>query len=686
MCKRPSRYDGCMKPSLAARLLLPLVCAGVACTQTPATAPAAYNPLEVFAPLTLPQPVNEFRSASGAPGPHYWQNQADYVLHVSLDTAGKVLAGSEVITYTNHSPDTLDELWLNLEQNAYKADSRAKAMAGQGRRVSADHATEGMVLESVSVRGVGKGAAEDSPRTVVSDTRVMIPLAHPLKPGGVVKVAIRYHYTIPGEWGGRTSWGTAKDGEIYDIAQWYPRLCVYDDVHGWDTQPYLANEFYLEYGKFDYFVTVPANMIVAGSGELVNGVQVLSRQEQARLAQARASDRTVMVRTAEEATAAAHDEAQAAKTKTWHFTMKDTRDVAWTASAAFVWDAARIRVPAGAGRPAHMALAESVYPAEAAGQDAWSRSTEYIKDTVERMSARWYPYPYAQAINVAGPTEGMEYPGIVFDGPEERTNVLFFVGAHEIGHTWFPMVVGSNERRDAWMDEGFNTFIDTFESDDFNHGEYGPKRDGEYAPDPKLSPADQIAKLLTDPEAPVILTRGDAIREKYRHPVTYFKSAFGLTLLREQILGPERFDRAFRKYIADWAFKHPTPSDFFRAMESEGGEDLSYFWRGYYLHNWQMDMAVTKADVLDGETGNGVQVTVENRGKLIVPATLRVDLEDGTQLNVAVPAETWLQSGTHVFKVPTPSRVKSVTLDPDHKVPLSDRTHSMMAVIGSFRA
>jgi hypothetical protein len=224
------------------------------------------------------------------------------------------------------------------------------------------------------------------------------------------------------------------------------------------------------------------------------------------------------------------------------------------------------------------------------------------------------------------------------------------------------------------MDEGFNTFIDVFESDDFNHSEYGPKRDGEYAPDKSLSPADQIAKLLADPDAPPIMTRADAIREKYRHPVTYFKAAFGLTLLREQILGPERFDRAFRKYIADWAFKHPKPSDFFRAMESEGGEDLSYFWRGYYFNNWQMDMRVTKIEAAEG----GVKVTVENRGKLIVPTTLRVRFADGSHADVAVPVETWMQSASHAFVVKGTGSA-SAELDPEHKVPLSDRSGARLS-------
>jgi aminopeptidase N len=272
----------------------------------------------------------------------------------------------------------------------------------------------------------------------------------------------------------------------------------------------------------------------------------------------------------------------------------------------------------------------------------------------------------------------MEYPGILFDGINDKGAQLFWITAHEIGHTWFPMVVGFNERRHAWMDEGFNTFIDIYESDDFAGGVYGPKRDGEYAPG-KGYPADEIAKVISDPEAPPILTRADAIKEKYRHPITYFKSAEGLYFLREEILGPARFDHAFRKFIADWAFKHPSPSDFFRAMESEGGEDLSWFWRGWHFNNWQMDMAVVSAEYAAGDKTR-LRVTVENKGPLVMPAVLRVTMSDGKFFDVTMPAETWMQNTQHIFVVPTASVAVKVEIDPDHRVPDIDRSNNAAAV------
>ncbi|MFL5295489.1 MAG: M1 family metallopeptidase [Phenylobacterium sp.] len=627
-----------------------------------------YDPLKTFAPLTLPQPANRMRTGAGTPGPTYWQNRADYSIEARIDTAAHVLSAEEAITYTNNSPDNLDVLWLQLDQNLYRTDSRGYAMGG-GRRINPKQHTEGYVIEQVAAERGGKPMAANF---VVSDTRMRVDLPAAVKAGGgQVKLHLRYRFQIPGLFGGRMAWNTNKAGDIYDIAQWYPRLAVYDDVRGWDTLPYLANEFYLEYGAFDYAVTVPADMIVAGSGALTNPAEVLTPAQRSRFARAQASDKTVVIRTPEEVAATPPP---GAATRTWRFHMENTRDVAFTASRAFVWDAARINLPDG-----KTALAQSVYPPESVGEGAWSRSTEYLKDAVEHFSKRWFPYPWPNAINVAGPATGMEYPGIVFDGIEDKAKTLFWITAHEIGHTWFPMVVGANERRDAWIDEGFNTFIDVYESDDFANGLYGPKRDSEYAPGPE-APADQIAKLLEDREAPVILTRADAIREKYRHPVTYFKSAFGLILLREDILGPERFDPAFRKFVADWAFKHPTPSDFFRAMESAGGEDLSWFWRGWYFENWRHDLAVTKVSYVDGDAAKGAEVTVENRDQLVLPATLRVTYRNGTKKDLRVPVETWMQGGAHVFALEPAGPIAEAVIDPDHRLPDKDRSNNVFVV------
>jgi hypothetical protein len=304
---------------------------GAAPDNRPEPAPAAhgpYDPRAVFAPLTLPEPASRYRSANGAPGPDYWQNRADYAIAAHLEPKTKSLSGVVTITYTNNSPDRLDVLWLQLDQNVYRRDARAAAASG---RVRAQF-TDGDVLDSVEIETGGTFVAA---KYLVSDTRLLVRLPTALGPaGGRTRLRISYHYTLP-ESGGRTGWTATPNGEIYDIAQWYPRMAVYDDVRGWDTLPFLGNEFYLEYGDFDYAITVPADMIVAGSGALKNPEEVLTSTERTRLATARASDKTVMVRTAEDVPAA-HPSDQ---TKTWLFHMDHARDVAFAASRAFVWDA-----------------------------------------------------------------------------------------------------------------------------------------------------------------------------------------------------------------------------------------------------------------------------------------------------------------------------------------------------------
>jgi hypothetical protein len=614
--------------------------------------------------LTLPDPVSVYRSGDGTPGPGYWQNRADYVIHASLDPESHTLAGSEVITYTNNSPSALDCLWLQLDQNIYRRDARAHFSSGR----QATQFTEGMVLESVQIEHKGRVVKAD---TLVSDTRLQIQLAAPLPAhGGKLAIRIRYHYTLPAAFGGRTAYAPSRNGDIYDTAQWYPRMAVFDDLRGWDAQPYLGAEFYLEYGDFDYFVTVPWDMLVAASGELQNPQQVLTALQRTRLDQARNSDSTVMIRTAAEIGDPAGRPVTHG-TLTWHYKMHGTRDVAFAASKAFIWDAARIRLPDGKS-----ALAMSFYPLESAGDAAWGRTTEYLKDAVENLSRRWGVYPYPVASAVAGPVQAMEYPAMAFNAVTVAGKALFAITVHEIGHTWFPMLVGTNERRDQWMDEGFNTFIDIYESDDFEHGVYGPKRDAEYTPGGG-NPVEEILPLLADKDAPVMLTRADQIREQYRHSLTYSKSALGLVLLREQILGPERFDWAFRKFIRDWSYRHPSPSDFFRAMDSAGGEDLSWFWRGWYFNNWTLDLAAKDAQPVDGDWHKGAVITIANLEPLVMPATVAIDFQDGSSQRIQLPAESWIQKTEVSVRLDSTQPVTAVTVDPEHVIPDQDRGNNV---------
>ena len=649
-----------------------LLCvAGLACAAAaPAPAPTrtgSYNPRETFAPLDFYPPPTAYRAADGTPGPSFWQNRADYTIHAALDPATHAISGTVQIRYTNNSPGPLNVIWLLLEQNLYKPESRGNLSLGGRPGVLSEvplGLTQGMILDDVRVTIGGRTVAV---QPIISDTRGQIRLPAPLPTGGNAVVDVRYHYTVPKEpWGGRTGWMDSKNGPIYSIAQWYPRIAVYDDLRGWDTLPYLQQEFYLEYGDFDYSVTVPANWIVASPGEIQNPEEVLTPTERSRLVQARQSEKTVMIHRWNEPAG------PSTGTHTWHFVMHNSRDVAFGASPAFNWDAARMNLPGG-----RTGLAMSAYPVEAKN---WDRSTEYLKDSVERYSAKWYPFPWPNALNIAGPAAGMEYPAMAFDPIDANPKTLFVVTAHEIGHSWFPMLVGFNERRNAWMDEGINTFIDVYESDEFNHGEFAPKRDSEYAPKGQ-NPVDEILPILADPDAPPIMSRADTVLEKYRHPVTYFKTALGMVLLREQILGPDRFDPAFRRFIAAWAFKHPTPADFFRAMESEAGEDLSWFWRGWFYNNWQLDLAVTRITPFPKDAAfKGTLVTVQSLDKMVLPVTLRVTFADGTSRDVRLPAETWIRQASTRVPVISNSPIVRAVLDPDHKIPDKDRSNNEFAL------
>ncbi len=422
--------------------------------------------------------------------------------------------------------------------------------------------------------------------------------------------------------------------------------------------PFLGSgEFYYDYGDIDYTVTVPDDMIVAGSGELQNEKEVLSDQQIQRLSAARKSDKTIMIRTVDEVS---HRSSRpiSSGTKTWHFKMYNTRDVAFGASKAYVWDAAKVNLPGGKA-----CLAMSVYPAESAGENAWGRATEYLKKSIEYFSEKWFVYPWPVAVNEAGTAGGMEYPGIVFDGWQDKAGELYWVTAHEIGHNWFPMIVGSDERRYAFMDEGFNTFIDVYAADNFNKGEYAPKRDGEYAPG-KGNPADEIIPWLKDSLAPTMLDRADQFTEKYRHPIEYFKPAFGLVLLREAILGHDRFDYAFKKYIERWAYKHPAPDDFFRTMDNEAGEDLTWFWREWFQNNWQLDLAIQSVSYKNNDYKNGADITITNLQKMAMPCIIEIVFKDGSKQSIQLPVETWIQSSIHTIHIKINQPLQSVTIDP----------------------
>jgi hypothetical protein len=618
-----------------------------------------YDHREAFNPLFYPQSGNEIRSGSGEPGSKYWQNRADYKINCTLDTAMHRVTADVEITYTNNSPDNLRFLWLQVDQNIYRQDSRATATTTQtGGRWANAKFTEGDVIKSISFESGGKGY---TPKYIITDTRMQVMLNDVLKStGGTAKLKLSYQFDVPEYGTDRMGRLKTKNGWIYEVAQWFPRMCVYDDVQGWNTLPYLgAGEFYLEYGDIEYSITAPSELIVVGSGELQNPQDCLTAEQVRRWNDAKNSDKTVMIRSDKEVTEKNSRPAKA--TCTWKFKIQNARDVAWAASKAFVWDAARMNLPSG-----KKAIAASVYPVESIKKNGWQRSTEFVKGAIEGYSKRWFEFPYPVATNVGGIVAGMEYPGIVFCGYSDAGGNLWGVTDHEFGHTWFPMIVGSNERKYAWMDEGFNTFINGLSGKDFNNGEFSGASffGGDMT---KYVFGDKMDGLMNIPEV---------IDQNNLGVAAYLKPGMMLDALRDVVLGPERFDAAFREYVRRWAFKHPTPWDFFHSIENVSGEDLGWFWRGWVLNTWRLDQSVKEIKYIGDKPENGAAITIENLEQMVMPVSVVVKEANGKEQKINLPVEVWQRGADWTFNVATTSEIKEVILDPDKKLPDYNRTNN----------
>jgi len=631
-------------------------------------AQSKYDAKEAFNPQFYPYPGNDLRSASGEPGPKYWQNRADYNINCTLDTIKHVVAGDVEIFYTNNSPDNLKFLWLQLDQNIYKKESRGSATTTEtgGRWANGDF-TNGDVIKSLAVDYNGKTYPA---RFLVTDTRMQVWLQEPLKStGGKIKLSIKFEFQVPEYGTDRMGRMNTKNGWVYEIAQWFPRLCVYDDLQGWNVLPYLgAGEFYLEYGDIEFSVNAPSDIIVVGSGELLNPQECFTADEFKKYNLAKSSDKTLVIRSEKDIT----DKNIKRKNGniTWKFKIQNARDAAWGASRAFILDAAKINLPGG-----KKSMAISAYPAESTkdkkGND-WRRSTEMVKSSIEHYSNKWFEYPYSAAVNVAGIVGGMEYPGIVFCSYSSVGSGLWGVTDHEFGHTWFPMIVGSNERKYAWMDEGFNTFINDLSTEAFNKGEFAEK------------------SFLENPTAPFLVkyTFGDHMDGLYNIPEViqqenlgtsaYNKPSQMLHALRDIVLTPERFDAAFKEYINRWAFKHPTPWDFFHTIENVAGEDLSWFWRAWVLNNWKLDQSVKSIKYIKNIPENGAMITLENLEKMPMPVIVLVKESNGKEHRFDLPVEIWQRGSEWSFGVPTTSEIKEVVLDPDKKLPDWNRENNKL--------
>ena len=615
----------------------------------------------LFEPLTLEQfPPN--RTPGGAPGHDYWQNETDYKISVRLNEADQRIEGSVAITYTNNSPDELTFLWLMLEQNLFQEGSKGgRATPVESWRFGSTGFDGGYEISKVEIT---YGDSVYEPEYSIRDTRMKIDLAESLGSGGdSLTVHIAYAFNIPEFGADRMGRINLRNGWVYTIAQWYPNMAVYDDVNGWNTRPYLgAGEFYRDYGTIDYDITLPWDFIVGGSGTLLNPEEVLTQTQIERLEAAMESDSTQFIISPDEIGNPENRPVQEGEL-TWRYSMEHTRDVAWAASRGFIWDAAGAQMPSG-----RTVAAMSLYPVESAGESRWGRSTEYTRASIMHYSEMWYEYPWDNAINVAGIVGGMEYPGLSFCGYDRGGASLWGVTDHEFGHNWFPMIVGSNERKWFWMDEGLTTFIGHLSTLAFNDGEYTPW----------IRSMDQFVPTLLRDDVESIMTHPDRVQPQNLGFVSYFKPAIGLLMLRNHILGEEVFDEAFRTYIERWAFKHPTPIDFFRTINDVSGENLDWFWRGWFYENRNINLAVEKVQDITTRRGayEGALITVTSPGDLVMPVSLRLVYEDGNTHEVRLPVEIWHRSRSWTFRHNDPRKVVRIIIDPDRLIADVNRSNN----------
>ncbi|WP_339863773.1 M1 family metallopeptidase [Paremcibacter congregatus] len=563
---------------------------------------------DVFRQLSdevLPTP-NVYRTASGAPGHKYWQQQADYKIDVTLDDDKQRIIGSAEVKYYNNSPDTLRYLWIQLDQNRFahnsgqdkSAFSSADAKAGYG-------AIRAEVYKETYEGGYKISRVTDSGGAplphVINDTMMRIDLPTPLRPGQKISFNIDWSYnvldaTIIGARGGKEFF--KEDGNyIYEIAQWFPRMAAYSDYDGWTNKQFLGNgEFTLEFGDYEVAITVPADHVVSATGVLQNPRDVLSSVERERLEKAKTSKTPVMIVTTEDA--AAKLEKRATTTKTWRFKANNVRDFAFASSRKFLWDAQGFYQKEND----KTVMAMSFYPEE--GNPIWSAySTQAIIHTLEVYNRYSLVYPYPVAISVNGPVGGMEYPMICFNGPRptldkktgkktysRRTKYgLISVIIHEVGHNYFPMIVNSDERQWTWMDEGLNTFLQNLAEEEWEK-DYPTRRAEPY----------QIVNYMKSTKQVPIMTNSESILQFGNN--AYAKPAIALRILRETVMGRELFDFAFREYSRRWKFKRPTPSDFFRTMEDASGVDLDWFWRGWFYTTQHVDISLDKVERFNIDT------------------------------------------------------------------------------------
>ncbi|HSG46584.1 MAG TPA: M1 family metallopeptidase [Longimicrobiales bacterium] len=640
---------------------------------------------------------SDYRNAAGLPGPRYWQQQADYRIRAVLDTVDHVITGSERITYHNNSPDVLRFVWLQLDQNTRSEEySRAYRMQGALPEQVSPRARQFLGLERFDgghrlsrVQVVDAAGALVDAKHFINNTVMRVDLAEPLEPGGMAELEIDWSYRVPDS--GRGGKELVSDGWIYEMAQWFPRMSVYDDVNGWQTDQFLGRgEFYLNFGDYDVEITVPRNHIVDATGELQNAEAVLTPTQLSRLEAAYRSEEPSFIVTADEVMDPAARPAGTGML-TWRFKAENVRDFAWVSSKTYVWDAAGYSYP-GDDR---VIKVHSLYPRDA--MPLWDKvSTRATVQTLKTYGRLAFEYPYPKAVNANGLAGGMEYPMIAFCGArpqpdgtysEGTERALIGVTIHEVGHNWFPMIVATDERKWTWMDEGLNTFLQYYGEIDYAQtycgGAWTQTEDCSY-PSRRGPPANIVA-YMQDPDQVPLMTESDLIHKDFGNN-GYAKPATGLVMLREHILDTPQFDAAFQGYSQGWMFKHPQPADFFRSMDDGAGENLAWFWRGWFYTTHANDQAVTDvseqaASELVGDDSRGsryVRIRVDNVGGLVMPLEMDVVFSDGTRQRLEYPVDVWRNNEkTFIAGFFTDKTVVEVVVDPDEGFADIDRENNV---------
>jgi hypothetical protein len=681
---------------------------------------------------TLPTP-NEYRTGSGAPGPKYWQQKADYVISVELNDQNQTVTGSETITYTNNSPETLKYLWLQLDQNNQTKDNNTAKTKTNSLVDSSSAKTIASSLNlydfdgGFKIKSIKDATGKALPHTI-NYTMMRVDLPQPLAPGQKYSFSIEWSYNINNGMTARERTMFEyfpEDGNYsYVIAQWFPRMCVYDDVNGWQNKQFLGQgEFALPFGDYKVRITVPADHVVGATGSLQNPKEVLSATEIQRFEQAKISfDKPVIIVT--QAEAIQKEKTKSTTKKTWEFHAENVRDFAFATSRKFIWDAQAVKI--GNKTP----LAMSYYPKE--GNPLWEKeSTLAVKNALEVYSRMTIDYPYPVAISVHAADQGMEYPMICFnrgrpnkDGTFSVQKRLSMVGVivHEVGHNFFPMIVNNDERQWTWMDEGINTFVqlvtelERYPKDEFTRG----------------LPTSLVGYMKGDKtsQRPLMVNSEQVIQfgaEQYQ------KAATGFFMLRETIMGRELFDKSFKEYANRWAFKHPMPADFFRTMEDASAVDLDWFWKGWFYTTDNVDQSIdqvkwyklrkensdpekkevtaSKGDlsakagekkfdnfnngpepftvvptdprfrgeflssvddksIINNLTDKNVyEVTLSNKGGLVMPVIIEWTYKDGTKETTKIPAEVWRINESKFTKVFVKEKeVASILLDPKNEL------------------